>query len=245
MRNVCIIKAGTTFPGIAEAYGDFDLWTINSLGIPADKAVIIDAQNNEPLPAPEECMGVVITGSHAMVTDHHPWSDRLLEWIPEIVREKVPFLGICYGHQLLAEAMGGKVGFHPGGKEIGTVEIERSPDSDNDPLFNRMPKRFPVHVTHSQCVLRLPPGAVSLAFNDFEPYHAFRIGSYAWGVQFHPEYSRDIMKGYVTEQAYELKTSGRDIDEIMMTVRETPEAAELMKSFMDLINHSSHSSKYQ
>ena len=235
MRNVYIIKAGTTFPEIAEKYGDFDLWTIKSMGITPDEAVIIDAQNNEPLPGPEKCSGVVITGSHAMVTDHHPWSDRLLEWIPEIIKENIPYLGICYGHQLLAEAMGGKVGFHPRGKEIGTVDIELSSESENDPLFKEIPKHFPVHVTHSQCVLKLPRKAVKLASNSFEPFHAFRTGKCAWGVQFHPEYNTHIMKGYIIQQADELTKSGRDIDEIMMTVKETPEASKIMKIFSDLI----------
>ncbi len=245
MSNVYIIKAGTTFPEVAEEYGDFDRWTLSAMGISADEAVIIDVQANESLPDPSKCRGVVITGSHAMVTDHLPWSDRILEWLPEILRENIPYMGICYGHQLLAQAMGGEVGFHLGGKEIGTVDIELSPESNNDPLFKTMPGHFPVHVTHSQCVLRLPPGAVTLASNSFEPYHAIRIGSCAWGVQFHPEYNADIMKGYIIHQADELKRCGRNINEIIMTVRETPEAAELMKWFMDLTVNPSHSSKYQ
>lgn len=235
MNKLYIIKAGTTFPEVAEKYGDFDLWTINSMGISPDDAIVVDVQNNEPLPAPQKCRGVVITGSHAMVTDHLPWSDKLLKWIPKLVKEKVPYMGICYGHQLLAEAMDGRVGFHPGGKEIGTVDIVLSGESDKDPLFKTMPKRLPVHVTHSQCIQRLPPGAVHLAFNDFESYHAFRLGSCAWGVQFHPEYRIDIIKEYIIQQADELKSSGRDIDKIMMTVRETPEATKLMKRFMSFI----------
>ena len=235
MSKIHIIKAGTTFPEVAEKYGDFDLWTLNSMGISPDDTTVVDIQNNESLPVPEECRGVVITGSHAMVTDHFQWSDRLLEWIPKLIKEKVPYMGICYGHQLLAEAMGGRVGYHPGGKEIGTVDITLSRESDRDPLFKTMSKQFPAHVTHSQCILELPPGAVHLAFNDFEPYHAFRLGSCAWGVQFHPEYNIDIMKGYIIHQANELKSSGRDIDKIMATVKKTPEAAQLMKKFMSFI----------
>lgn len=245
MSDIYIIKAGTTFPEVAEEHGDFDRWTIGAMGISADEAIIVDVQDNDPLPDPRKCRGVVITGSHAMVTDHLPWSDRLLEWIPVILRENIPYMGICYGHQLLAQAMGGEVGFHPGGKEIGTVDIELSPESSNDPLFKTMPGRFPVHVTHSQCVLSLPPGAVNLAYNSFEPYHAIRIGSCAWGLQFHPEYNIDIIKGYILQQADELKRSGRDIDGIMMSVRETPDAAEVMKRFMDLTVNPIHSSKYQ
>lgn len=235
MRALYIIKAGTTFPAVKKKYGDFELWTRDSMGTPKDEAVVIDIRNGEPLPALRKCRGVVITGSHAMVTDHLPWSDLILDWIPGIIKEKIPFLGICYGHQLLAEAMGGEVGYHPGGKEIGTVDIRLFPAGGEDPLFKALPGRFPAHVTHSQSVLRQPPGAVPLAFNEFEPCHAFRMGNCAWGVQFHPEYNTDIMKEYILEQADELKTSGRDMDEIMMTVKETPEAEKIMKSFYDFI----------
>jgi GMP synthase (glutamine-hydrolysing) len=237
MKSIYVIKAGTTFPTVKEEYGDFDLWTIRAMGIKQDEAIIIDIQNMEPLPEYSECRGVVITGSHAMVTDHLPWSDLLLEWIPGLITRKIPFLGICYGHQLLAEAMGGKVGFHPKGEEIGTVEIALSSDAIKDPLFKDMPTSIPVHVTHTQSALMIPAGAIILAHNDFEPYHAIRIGSCAWGVQFHPEYNTDIMKAYIINQAYELMASGRNIDEIMMTVRETPDASSIMKIFTSIVLH--------
>ena len=235
MKKIYIIKAGTTFPEVNRTHGDFDLWTLNSMGLSPDDANVIDVQNNEPLPSPDECRGVVITGSHAMVTEHLHWSDNLLKWIPGIVNKNIPYMGICYGHQLLAEAMGGHVGFHPGGKEIGTAEVVLSRESDKDPLFNVMPERFPVHVTHSQCVLKLPPGAVPLASNDFEHHHAFRLRNCAWGVQFHPEYNIEIIKAYILEQADELNASGRNTDDIMATVKETPESANLMKKFADFI----------
>lgn len=231
MKSIYVIKAGTTFPSVKKEYGDFDLWTIRSMGISQDEAVTIDIQNMEHLPEYSECRGVVITGSHAMVTDHLEWSDLLLEWIPGLIKREIPFMGICYGHQLLAEAMGGKVGFHPKGEEIGTVEITLSSDANKDPLFKDMPPSIPVHVTHTQSALMIPSGATLLASNDFEPYHAIRIGSSAWGVQFHPEYNADIMKAYIINQADELRLAGRNIDEIMMTVKETPHASTIMKRF--------------
>jgi GMP synthase (glutamine-hydrolysing) len=231
MKSIYVIKAGTTFPTVKEEYGDFDLWTMDAMGIKHDEAIVIDIQNMEPLPEYSECRGVVITGSHDMVTDHLEWSDLLLEWIPGLVKREIPFMGICYGHQLLAEAMGGKVGFHPKGEEIGTVDITLSTEVNKDPLFKDMPVSIPVHVTHAQSALTIPQGATILASNNFEPYHAIRIGTCAWGVQFHPEYNTDIMKAYIINQADELIASGRNIDEIMMTVKETPHASSIMKRF--------------
>jgi len=88
----------------------------------------------------------------------------------------------------------------------------------------------------SQRILSLPATAVTLAKNDFELHHAIRIGNCAWGIQFHPEYNVDIMKAYIISQADELKESGRNLDDLIMTVKETPEATNIMKRFTDFIN---------
>ncbi|MBW1804542.1 MAG: glutamine amidotransferase, partial [Deltaproteobacteria bacterium] len=156
-------------------------------------------------------------------------------WIPSLQEANVPFLGICYGHQLLAQAMGGKVDFHPKGKEIGTVDIHLLPESTTDPLFYALPPRFPVHVSHSQTVLSLPPGAVRLAANDFEPNHAFRLAPCLWGVQFHPEYDTGVMASYITEQADDLAAAGWVISERLSTVRETPVATGILRKFARIV----------
>ena len=195
---------------------------------------MVDAERGELLPVPEECGGVVVTGSHAMVTDRLPWSERLAEWIARLVEHQIPFLGICYGHQLLAHSLGGTVGYHPDGKEIGTVEIDLLPTIADDPLFGGLPRQFSVHVTHAQTVITLPAGTTRLATNSFEGNHAIRIGPCAWGVQFHPEYDERIMESYIREQEEELARAGRDLPEIYRTVRETPEAADLLRRFAEL-----------
>ena len=86
----------------------------------------------------------------------------------------------------------------------------------------------------NQSVLALPPGAVLLAENDFEPHHAFRLGSCTWGVQFHPEYDCRIMRDYILAQADSLADSGRDIDSLLHTVRETPTANSILRRFASL-----------
>jgi GMP synthase (glutamine-hydrolysing) len=130
--------------------------------------------------------------------------------------------------------MGGQVSYHPQGKEVGTVEIRLRPEAQNDRLFQNLPEQFPVHATHSQSVLTLPPGAIHLAENGFDPHHAMRIGSCAWGVQFHPEYNVDITRDYVNAQAKLLTDAGQDVDALLAGLRETPEAASLLQKFATL-----------
>lgn len=240
MKKLYIIKVGTTFSTIAKHFGDFDQWAAAALGAVTLETSIPDVEHGAPLPQAEECAGVVITGSHAMVTDKLPWSVKLEKWIPSLLQASVPLFGICYGHQLLAQATGGQVDFHPQGKEIGTVAIEMLSESADDPLFHSLPQSFFVHATHAQSVLSLPPGATRLASNNYEPNHAFRLGDCAWGVQFHPEYNGNIMRAYIVEQDQELKSAGRDSAELCRAVSETPVAAETLKNFARLVEERLH-----
>lgn len=236
MKRLYIIKAGSTFPAIAKQFGDFDTWTAAALGPVDIETCILDSEHSATLPVAGDCAGVVITGSHAMVTDDLPWSVKIEEWIPSLLEAHIPLFGICYGHQLLSRASGGQVGFHPRGKEIGTVPVHLLPDCANDALFCSLPQTFFVHVTHSQTVLRLPPNATCLAANAYEPNHAFRLGDCAWGIQFHPEYNTDIMRSYIKEQADELESAGRDVSELLHSVVETPVAAETLRIFSLMIS---------
>ena len=235
MKKMYIMKTGTTFPDTLKQWGDFDAWTRASLGETVTEIRILDVERGAPLPAVADCAGVVITGAHAMVTDNLPWSIALEKWIPSLLSAGIPLFGICYGHQLLARAAGGEVGFHPQGKEIGTVAVTRLDPALEDSLFQALPDSFPAHVTHAQTVLALPPGATHLAANCHEPNHAFRLGDMAWGVQFHPEYSTDIMRAYIRAQANELAVAGMNIDALLQAVIPTPAAEDLLKRFTRFI----------
>ncbi len=235
MKKLYIIKAGSTFPATGKQFGDFDTWTLGVLGAVKTDTRVIDAEHGGSLPPPADCAGAVVTGSHSMVTEDLPWSTGLEKWISSLMGADVPFLGICYGHQLLARAAGGEVGFHPRGMEIGTVEVRLLPDCADDPLFRSLPRRFAVHTSHSQTVLRLPPQAVRLAAGEHEPNHAFRVGRSAWGIQFHPEYDAAIMRSYIMEQADELVSAGLNAGELLAAVAETPFAAMVPGNFVRVV----------
>jgi GMP synthase (glutamine-hydrolysing) len=196
---------------------------------------VFDVTVDESLPEPASCAAVIITGAHAMVTEALPWSVRLEQWIPQLLDAEVPLLGICYGHQLLAQAMGGRVDYHPGGREIGTVEITRLPACATDPLLGDLPAEFPAHVVHAQTVVDLPPGAICLAGNSFEPHHAFRIGASAWGVQFHPEYTAPIMRAYIEQLSDELVAGQRNVAELLETVMDTDAAQRVLPCFTQYV----------
>lgn len=231
MKKLFIIKAGTTFASSLDRFGDFEEWIEARLGQIKVPVQVIDVVKGEPLPDSAACAGVVVSGSHAMVTQNREWSLKIERWIPSLLEAEVPYLGICYGHQLLGRATGGEVGFHPLGREIGSVEVTLAAEAAGDALFTGLPPGFMAHVIHAQSVLQLPPGAIRLAWNAHEPNHAFRVGRCAWGVQFHPEFSGEIMRAYIESQRSGLEAAGRDVEALEEEVCDTPEAEDVLVNF--------------
>lgn len=129
--------------------------------------------------------GVVISGSQTSVYDDRDWIHELTSWVRDLHRADVPTLGICWGYQLLAQSLGGRV-VDMGEHELGYRTVHRRGD---DPLFADVPPSFTAFQTHSDRVAELPSGAAELARNEYG-VQAFRFGA-RYGVQFHPEYDRE------------------------------------------------------
>jgi GMP synthase (glutamine-hydrolysing) len=235
MKPLLILKTGETMPHLLRRRGDFEAWIIAGLDTSFRDITVVAPYRGAPLPAPENFSGVIITGSHAMVTDREDWSERTAKWIPNLIAAEIPLLGICYGHQLMAYALGGSVAAAPLGVEIGTVGISLRPEAANDPLFRHLPRQIKVHASHSQSVVELPPGARILASNSHEPHHAFSIGTAAWGIQFHPEFDADIMNTYIDEFANSIRSSGQDREALRHKIEETPFSRSVLKGFADII----------
>jgi len=231
-RPLVILKLGDTLPALRAQQGDFEHWIARGLGQAEVDVAVLDPRRGDTFPAPGATAGVVVTGSHAMVSHREAWSEAAGRWLAQAARAGVPVLGICYGHQLLADALGGRAGDHPQGRELGTVEVELLPAAQDDALLSGLPPRFAAHVVHRQSALALPPGAVPLARNGWEPHQAFRFGDAAWGVQFHPEFDAAAMRGYVDALAEEL---GAQAPQRRAAVRPTPEAAGLLARFAGIV----------
>lgn len=230
-KPLVIFKVGSTHPHIAAELGDFEHWISTALPEDAPPVAVVDPREGDVLPDHSEVVGVIVTGSHSMVTDREPWSERVAAWLRQAVAAEVPVLGICYGHQLLAHALGGEVHFHPSGLELGTVEVTCTEATQGDPLFADLPHRFAAQSAHRQSVRRLPEGAVLLAGNSFEPHHAYRVGRNAWGVQFHPEFSAAATAAYVRAAALEAPAA----------VADTPDAAAVLARFARIVTtHRAH-----
>ena len=233
-KPLLIIKTGNTVAPLREQGEDFEDWFIAGCGVTDDEVLVVSVFLGEVLPAPEDVSGVIITGSPAYVTDQEPWNFSTAEFIKSAVAAEIPVLGVCYGHQLLAWAFAGDVGFHPEGREIGSVEISLSAAAQDDLLFTGMPATMTVQVSHQQSVLGLPAGALHLASNEFDPNHAFRIGKFAWGIQFHPEFDARISGAYLNARRGALIAEGLDVEQLESELAESPESHALLRRFAEL-----------
>ena len=233
-NKILIIKTGSTVASLLARGEDFEDWFIAASGLPNSEFHACSVHLGEQLPELSGVDGIIVTGSPAYLTDLDPWNYTAAEYLRQAHAQAVPILGICYGHQLLAWAFEGEVGFHPDGREIGTVDIHLTDAGEADPLLAGLGSEFLAQVSHQQSVLRLPDAAVLLAENSFEPNHGFRLGERSWGFQFHPELSPEVMQSYIRQRQSDIASEGSDPEELLQRVQLTPESTALIRRFVQL-----------
>lgn len=228
---VLILETGRPVASMRRHRG-FPHWIRVAAGLPRDAAVVVDVQNGDRLPSREGFSAVIVTGSGAMVTDRADWSEASAVWLRQAAQAGTPIFGICYGHQLLAHALGGEVGYNPAGREMGTIDLQLHEVAQDDPLFSGLPSTFAAQATHLQTVVRAPEGATVLARSAHDACHAFRWGDAAWGVQFHPEFSATHMRGYVQARGEVLTGEGTCPRTLARQVSATPHARRVLRRFV-------------
>ena len=148
-----------------------------------------------------DCMLVMGGPQDVWEEDAHPWLVPEKAAIRRFVAElKRPFLGICLGHQLLADALGGTVA--PGTPEVGVMTIAQTPAGREDALLNGLPEPMTVLQWHGAEVTALPPDATLLASSADCRVQAFRAGPRAFGLQCHVEVGADMVDEWAAIPAY-------------------------------------------
>ena len=233
LKQIALIKTGCTIEQIKPKHGDFEDWFAQGLGV--SDLLVIDVFNQQALPKPENLAGIVITGSPDMVSARLDWSERTAQWLPYAVQTGVPILGVCYGHQLLAHALGGRAGPNPAGRQIGTVTAQIIDNEPDDNLLGHLPVTFSAQASHSEVVLKLPPGATRLATSPLDDNFSIRYAEKVWGVQFHPEFSAPVMSEYIRYREGALREEGLNPERLMANSCNTVEANSVLQKFTELV----------
>ena len=226
-----LVQMGHPPTDIRAAVGEQPDWFKAALGDVGLIKVVCPFEG-EPLPAAGTFSGAVISGSWAMVTDHEEWSERTANWLREIIGAGVPVLGVCYGHQLMAYALGGAVDYHPQGSEVGQIAVSLNDAARHDPLLEGLPNSFDTFLSHEQSVLTLPSCAVVLASSSHDPHQIIRYSSTALSVQFHPEFSAPVMNKIITSRSERVAMKGKDRDALLAAVNDTPFSRAILQRFV-------------
>lgn len=173
-------------------------------------------------------------GSHS-VTERYEFTAPLARFVERWIGAARPLFGSCFGHQFVAQALGGRVETDLARKELGTLDVELTAAGAADPLFAGLPRRFAAQFGHNDRVVELPPGGVDLAFTELCPVQAYRIaGLPVWGCQFHVELDprRMVERATIYRSGYLPDEDG--LARLAATLRPSPESSTLFARFLDL-----------
>jgi GMP synthase (glutamine-hydrolysing) len=228
MHRILVVRAGTPTPEAHRRFGDFSEWFERLL---APEVVVVDAVRGDPFPTRDRIAGVVVTGSLQSVTTPEPWMDRAGRWLLDVSRT-LPVLGVCFGHQLLARALGALVERNPRGPEVGTREISLTDEGRRDPLFAGVTSPLLVQENHEDHVPAAPPGATVLARNEHSPVQAFACRGIR-AVQFHPEFDAARSRAVCLETRAALDAARPGLAEAALaSIRETPAAERILANWV-------------
>jgi len=139
----------------------------------------------------DECDAYLITGSKSSVYDDEPWIAELQDYVVSLHKERKKLIGICFGHQLIAQALGGLTQKSKNGWGVGNAvsNIEKTM-----PWMGNAKQQFSLLVSHQDQVTTLPVDALLIASNEQCPNTGFQIASHMLAFQGHPEFSEDYLK---------------------------------------------------
>ena len=216
----------------AETAGALQDW------LPAAGVGLVDCR-----PWAGDALPVDLTGYDALVVmggpqqayddSSSPWLAQVKELLRTAVHASVPVLGICLGAQLLAEATGGHVAPGDEGPELGARLVAKRDAAVEDPVFGELPLSPVVVQWHWDAVVELPPGAVLLASSPRYAHQAFRVGTSAYGLQFHIEAPGEMVRAWARADDAEIRAEGLDPEVLVArALDELPEVAEVWQPFV-------------
>lgn len=178
--------------------GDYgDMFTAMFAATPEVELVRYDVVNGELPVSPAECDGWLATGSRKSAYDDDEWIHRTAGFIRAAAATDAPFVGICFGHQLLAHALEGTVARAPGGWGAGIHAVEVA---QKEPWMDPFRSDARLHFMHRDQVARLPAGAEVLWSAEHCPVAAFTVGDTMLGIQAHPEFTVAYAEALLTDR---------------------------------------------
>jgi GMP synthase (glutamine-hydrolysing) len=232
---VMLLQLGEAMDPVREVHGGYQTWFEQAWG---GAFHVVDGRPGGPLPDPRGFAAVVVTGSPASLAEPEPWMDDACELVVRARDAGTPLLGVCFGHQLIGRAAGGRVVVNPAGWEIGTCRVEIGDHGRRDWLFDGLPDALDVNLTHRDAIdpHTLPAEVRVLAGNDKTPIQAVAWGEHVRGVQFHPEITGAVARKYVAYRRHLLH--GQDPEALIARTVDSPHGVKVLRNFRAMCSRS-------
>ena len=192
-KTILLLVAGETSLSVKMVFGDKASWFKSVLEECGAHMKTIDAYKGETYDE-NDGDAWIITGSADSVMENKDWMVYMEDKIIKAHKLNKPILGVCFGHQILAKALGGEVIRNPVGWEVGSHDVFLTEQGQKTGLYKNLPPSISVYETHQDTVSKTPPTSKLLAKNSMG-VQSFMINK-SYGIQFHPEFSYDIMRSY-------------------------------------------------
>ena len=197
--RIGILKADGVNPRLQPEFGEYPAMITRVLKRAAEFAandtlefLVYDVELGEYPKQLADCDGYIITGSKSSVYDDVPWVHQLLDFVRALDASRTPTVGICFGHQLMAHALGGKAEPAAVGWRVG---VHHAQVINTASFMAPYAGAFALLYSHKDQGASLPAGATVLATCDSCPNAMFQIGKHMLGLQGHPEFIKDYSKG--------------------------------------------------
>jgi len=195
--KIGVLQTGSVPPEMVDEHGPYVVMFERMLQR-ADSSFTASLWNinekHEIPDSPQDADGWIITGSKHGVYEDHPWIEPLKAFLRQAHEARAPMVGVCFGHQILAEALGGKVVKSDRGWGCGVHEYSVLGQPE---WMDEAKETITIHAMHQDQVVELPPGATVLAESPFCPYAALAYGETAMSVQPHPEFTADFQRDII------------------------------------------------
>ena len=220
--KIGILQTGHSPDELTDKFGEYDEMfrtLLDGNGFEYETFSVVDQKFPQSV---NDADGWIITGSRHGAYEDHPWIPPLEDLIRDIQKSGKPLIGVCFGHQIIAQALGGTVEKFKGGWAVGRTEY----DFDGH--------KVSLNAWHQDQVVELPDGAQVLGTNDFCKNAMLSYGETIWTVQAHPEFSNGFVEGL-------MQTRGKDVvpDDLMQDAanrqdasNSNPEIARYMADFL-------------
>lgn len=224
--NILLCVTGHTIEPVRKEFGNRPHFFEEPLKNHAQLEAHFIYEEYRNLPNPMDYDGVIMTGSAAMLEEDLEWMKAAKSLINVCLTNDVPFLGVCFGHQVLGSVCGARVGPNPKGRKNGSAKVTVC---DPARIFSNLPNSFYAQESHRDVILEDRSEFKIIAQAEHDDRHAIKVGSKAFGVQFHPEWNIDISKAYIHARREAL--GEEKFQSGIASLRESPVAQSILHEF--------------